>query len=235
MAYSFPALAGGIFASLRDDIDKACVLHCLEASRECKAADRIRCQEACKKPVDVVQVVGSTVLHNPGTPDLEKCSQAPQRCYDSEYSLVESLSYSLFGQNNEGFKNYYPVVTTFTENPFEDLGIQLDLGSLIHWLPAGYDLPQSEGTETVLYADNIGCNWGKEAMLPITGAQPYGCRETPAFGADGWAAKGCRASNGCCWKPGGPELPEGQRGVMGYGVCSVNSTVPGTGYYNDLY
>lgn len=234
IGYIAPAMAGGIFADLRNDIDKSCVLHCLEASNECKAADRIRCQESCKKPIDVIEVVGNTVVRNPGQPDMDKCAQYPQRCYDAELNVLENLNYSLFGQNNQDFRTYVPVVTTFTDNPFEDLGISLPLSKFIHFLPVGVDLPNFEGTESTPYVDNIGCNWGKEALLP-GGSQPFGCRETAAFGTDGWAAKGCKASYGCCWKPGGPDLPAGQAGVMGYGVCSINSTRPGTGFYNDSY
>lgn len=210
------------------DVDNQCVINCLDRTAECKAADRLRCQSECKRPPSVTQVVGSNVLSNPSIPDLSQCGVntdnlaaaggSIQRCYDQYYSAVSSLSNSLFGQSNTDFQSFTPVITTFTSGAI--------LSSVLHFLPAGFDIPVGPGVETYPMIDNIGCTWGKEARLPITGAIPAGCAETPAFGPGGWAALGCTQSMGCCYKPG-------TNGVVGYGVCSVNSTTPGNGFYNN--
>lgn len=203
---AIPAMAGGI-ANLIDDKDEACVAACLNKKAECKAADRIQCQEDCRRPTPTTMVIGNNVI------------QVDRINGDEEYKLVTEYQRQL-GLDP---KQYVTYVTTFNYNPLSDLGIELPQFQFINILPFGMDPPIGEGVETVVYSDRISCTYPKNRPLPLGGGFGAGCRETPQFGTDGWGAIGCPQTQ-CCYKPGA-------NGQAGYGTCTVNSTLPGDGIY----
>jgi hypothetical protein len=202
------ATATGTIANLIDDRDEACVLACLDRKAECKAADRIQCQEECRKPVPATLVIGTNVI------EVDRITP------DEEYKLV--LEYHR--QLGVDPQKYVTYVTTFNYNPLADLGIELPQFQFLQVLPFGEEPFSGEGVETVVYADRISCTWPKNQSLPFTGGFGAGCRETAKNGTAGWAAIGCQVSNGCCNKAGAD-------GIVGSGVCTVNSTTPGDGLY----
>lgn len=207
LSLTVPASATGVLRNLRDDKDNACVIDCLDASRQCSAEDRIRCQRDCRRPSDVNLVIGGQVV---------QADEDPAK----EYQMVQDL------QARMGLdpRKYEAVVVTYDVNPLSDLGVNLPISQYITFVPFGSNLPEGLGVTSVLYTDKISCTYPKNRPLPFGGGFGEGCRETAAYGTGGWAAQGCAAANGCCVKPG-------TNGESGYGVCTVNSTAPGDGIY----
>jgi hypothetical protein len=207
VSLALPASAG-VLRNLRDDRDNACVIGCLEASQQCSLEDRKRCQQDCHRPTDVQLVVGGAVLEV----DVD---------FDAEYKAILELQARL----NLDPKTYEPIVISHDVNPLADLGVNFPISQFVTFIPLGSGLPQfPDGTNAVPVIDKIACTWPKNQPLPIVGGFGAGCRETARNGTAGWAALGCMPSNGCCNRVGAD-------GVLGSGVCTVNSTSPGDGIY----